>query len=220
MIRMIAIPLLLLFVANVAFADRPPPPLTPSESLSGRPLLFEKAIATNQTAPPDMKLRENERITHIVEVNKEVIDLVYEQMNNLFDLSTQAQIIDFASFTKNHPILEADIEIPTIGVFSNIQIKSVYRHKDLDKSKYSYHITIYLNNPKHEASISIYNGDLIFNLDGNDIIHQVLRYKNKYFFTQKPNIPFNHSPYDVVPPDLDDINQHLSLPDNELTIFE
>ncbi len=214
MIRSIVIPLILLLSANMVWADIPSRPLKPSESLSGRPLLFEEGMPTNHVASPDMKLSENERITHIVEVNKEVIDLVYEQMNNLFDLSTQAQIIDFASFTKNHPILEADIDIPTIGIFSNIQIKSVYRHKDLDKSKYSYHITIYLNNPKHEASISIYNGDLIFNLDGDDLIYQVIKYKNKYFFTQKPNIPFHSSPNDVVTNNLEeDKNFEASLVD-------
>ncbi len=191
MIRMIVIPLLLLFVANIAFADRPPPPLTPSESLSGRPLLFEE-IEVLDSHPTETNFSTFEDIpTHTMTLNDNAKVILINQAELLVSSTPLSQSINFIHFSDNHPLLDVDLVLPELGDFSAIKISGVSKNR-VNGETTSYLIEILLGKFDHEASIFIFGDSLTFSHKNEAFKYSTSISSNKATFFKKRREDISH----------------------------
>ncbi len=171
MIRMVAI-LLLLITSSITVAQEPNQPLQPSESLSGRPLLFEEIEVLERNILDKNRVERGLVSTHRLTVNPDAVEILLQQIQRLIDSATETRVLNMAVFRKEFPILDVDLDIPDLGIFSEIEIESAARFGDSSDS-FTYHTTIYMNSYHKSATIQIDNNTVYFSFKGKVFNHHI-----------------------------------------------
>ncbi len=202
MIRSIVIPLILLLSANLVLAHEPNQPIKPSESLSGRPLLFENIEVLDKNVLDKDSVERGLVSTHTLTVNQDAVEILIQQIQRLIDSATETRVLNMAVFRKDFPILDIDLDIPDLGIFSDVEIARVARFGD-EPDSFTYHTSVYLNSYQKTATIHIRNNDVYFSFDGKAFNHLIFIDNGIHLKTKQKRLEGIPNTNDVITPKLD-----------------